>query len=93
MRLLTGLMDDPNVAVIEAATEVLASSGESGLRIVLEQLARNDDNAGYYIRDRLVSLWAAGHLSVAEVTTILAEDSRSDAGEGAAEVLELLRGL
>jgi HEAT repeats len=88
--LMRGL-DDPDTAVVAAATEALVrGGGVAGMRAVLGQLAVGDDDAGYHIRDRLVEMWLDGYPVLDAVQAILAQEPLGAARDGASEMLELL---
>jgi len=94
MSTLAGALDDADTAVTEEAVSALVvHGGTEGLRSVLAFLAVGDDQAGYHVRDKLVSLALAGF----PLEAVLKSDSIQSASEsvrsGANEVLSALGGI
>jgi HEAT repeat protein len=76
---LTRSLNDSDTAVVEEATEVLATSGGlGGLREVLRQLSTGEDDVGYHIRDRLINMWFQGFPLISDLARI--RDGDADAG-------------
>jgi HEAT repeat protein len=88
---LVRAISDRDTAVVAAATDVLVRvGGVAGMRDVLQQLARNDDDTGYHIRDRLVEIWMHGFPVLDVVREILTDEPPGATRDGASEMLDLL---
>ncbi|SOD72774.1 HEAT repeat protein [Jatrophihabitans sp. GAS493] len=88
---LVQCFDDPDTAVGEEAAAVLARSGGlNGLRAVMVELANDDDNLGYFIRDRLIEMWVGGYPLDHRLGEVLSAEPSDAVREGVLEMYSVM---